>query len=302
MIVGQRIRRPDALDKVKGSALYVEDVAMGGALLAGVLRSPHAHARIARLDVFAARNLPGVHAVLTAADIPGQNLIPMIQNDWPVLAQGVVRHVGEAVALVAAEDREALAAALAAIVVEYEILPARLDMEEALAAGEILAQWKVRRGEVEVALGRSDVVVVEGTYHTPYQEHAYIEPNGMVAWPEGPGVVVHGSMQCPFYVQKAVASALGCELSRARGAHEHRSLRRLPRIRRATGRLRLREPDGPAGGAPGDGPPGPAPDQRPACGRRDDHRAQAHDQRRLRGGARQGGRGLGLGEEARVLP
>ncbi|PYQ43717.1 MAG: hypothetical protein DMF77_08960, partial [Acidobacteria bacterium] len=82
--------------------------------------------------------------------------------------------------------------------------------------GEILAKWKVRRGEVEVALGRSDVVVVEGTYHTPYQEHAYIEPNGMVAWPEGPGVVVHGSMQCPFYVQKAVASALGCELSHAR--------------------------------------------------------------------------------------
>src|SRR5260221_9064841 len=216
MIVGQRIRRPDALDKVKGSALYVEDVAMGGALLAGGLRSPHAHARIARLGVFAARNLPGVHAVLTAADIPGKNLIPMIQNDWPVLADGVVRHVGEAVALVAAEDREALAAALAAIVVEYEKRPARLDMEEALAAGEILAQWKVRRGEVEVALGRSDVVVVEGTYHTPYQEHAYIEPNGMVAWPEGPGVVVHGSMQCPVYVQKAVASAIGCDLSHAR--------------------------------------------------------------------------------------
>ena len=216
MIVGQRIRRPDALDKVKGSALYVEDVAVGGALLAGVLRSPHAHARITRLDVFAARSLPGVHAVLTAADIPGQNLIPMIQNDWPVLADGVVRHVGEAVALVAAGDREALAAGLAAIVVEYEKLPARLDMEEALAAGEILAQWKVRRGEAQVALGRADVVVVEGTYHTPYQEHAYIEPNGMVAWPEGPGVVVHGSMQCPFYVQKAVASALGCDLSHAR--------------------------------------------------------------------------------------
>jgi len=216
MIVGQRIRRPDALDKVKGSALYIEDVAVAGALVAGVLRSPHAHARIARLDVFAARNLPGVHAVLTAADIPGKNLIPMIQNDWPVLAEGVVRHVGEAVALVAAEDREALAAGLAAIKVEYEKLPPRLEMEEALAAGEILAQWKVRRGEAEVALGRSDVVVVEGTYHTPYQEHAYIEPNGMVAIPEGPGVVVHGSMQCPFYVQKAVASALGCDLSHAR--------------------------------------------------------------------------------------
>jgi CO/xanthine dehydrogenase Mo-binding subunit len=216
MIVGQRVRRPDALDKVKGTALYIEDLAVAGALRGGVLRSPHAHAKIQRLDVTAARAMPGVHAVLTAADITGRNLIPMIKDDWPVLAAGEVRHVGEAVALVAAEDRESLAAALDAIVVEYEPLPARLDMEEALAAGELLAEWKVRRGEASVALGRSDVIVVEGTYHTPYQEHAYIETNGMVAMPEGPGVVVYGSMQCPFYVQKAVASALGCDLSHAR--------------------------------------------------------------------------------------
>jgi CO/xanthine dehydrogenase Mo-binding subunit len=216
MIVGQRIRRPDALDKVKGSAVYIEDMGVAGALVAGVLRSPHAHARVMRLEVSAARAIAGVHAVLTAADIPGQNVIPMIQSDWPVLAAGAVHHVGEAMALVAAEDRESLAAALAAIVVEYEPLPARLDMEEALAAGEILAQWKVRRGEAEVALAGAGVVVVEGTYHTPYQEHAYIEPNGMIAFPEGRGVVVYGSMQCPFYVQKAVASALGCDLSQAR--------------------------------------------------------------------------------------
>ena len=214
--IGQRVPRPDALDKVKGSAVYIEDMAVAGALLAGVLRSPHAHARIKRIDVTAARARPGVHAVLAAADIPGKNVIPMIQSDWPVLADGVVRHVGEAVALVAAEDREALVSALAAIVVEYEPLPASLDMEAALAAGEVMAHWKVRRGEAAVALGRSDLVVVEGTYHTPYQEHAYIEPNGMVALPDGPGVVVYGSMQCPFYVQKAVASALGCDLNHAR--------------------------------------------------------------------------------------
>ena len=91
MIVGQRVRRPDALDKVKGSALYIEDMAVAGALIAGVLRSPHAHARIKLLDVAAARALPGVHAVLTAGEIPGQNLIPMIQSDWPVLADGLVR-------------------------------------------------------------------------------------------------------------------------------------------------------------------------------------------------------------------
>jgi CO/xanthine dehydrogenase Mo-binding subunit len=214
--VGQRLRRPDAEDKVRGRALYVEDLAPAGALFAGVLRSPHAHARIARLDVAAARAQAGVHAVLTAADIPGRNVIPMIQEDWPVLAAGEVRHVGEAVALVAAESKEAAAEALRAVRVEYEPLPACLDMEQALAAGEVMAQWKVRKGDAASSLAAAPAVV-EGTWRTPYQEHAYIEPNGMVAAPDGlGGVVVWGSMQCPFYVQKAVASALGCDLSRAR--------------------------------------------------------------------------------------
>ena len=217
MSVGQRLRRPDAPDKVKGTALYVDDLAFAGALVGGVLRSPHAHARIAHLDVAQARAIPGVRAVLGAADIPGQNLIPMIQSDWPVLAGEFVRHVGEPVALVAAEDARALRQALDAIVVDYEPRAATLDMEEALRAGEVLAQWKIRRGEASAAFSRSDLVVVEGTYHTPYQEHAYIEPNGMIALPDGTGgVTVYGSLQCPFYVQKAVASALGFELNRVR--------------------------------------------------------------------------------------
>ncbi len=216
MIVGERVRRPDAPDKVKGSALYIEDLAFAGSLWGAVLRSPHAHARIARLDVSRARAVAGVHAVLTAKDIPGKNLIPMIQADWPVLAAEYARHVGEGVALVAAESREALAEAMQTIAVEYEPLTALLDMEDALRSGEIISHWKVRRGDL-AAIRRAGLVVVEGTYRTPYQEHAYIEPNGMIAMPDGQGgVVVYGSMQCPFYVQKAVASALGLDLARTR--------------------------------------------------------------------------------------
>jgi len=215
--VGQRVRRPDAPDKVKGSALYVDDLSFAGTLLGGVLRSPHAHARIRHLDATQARTLPGVRAVLTAADIPGQNVIPLIQPDWPVLAGEFVRHAGEPVALVAAETPAVLKQALAAIAVDYEPRAPTLDMEVALRAGEVLAHWKVRRGEAAAAFSRSDLVVVEGTYRTPYQEHAYIETNGMIAMPDGMGgVTVYGSLQCPFYVQKAVSSALGLELNRVR--------------------------------------------------------------------------------------
>src|SRR5262245_22000818 len=156
MTVGQSVRRPDAPDKVKGSAQYIEDLAFQGTLLAGVLRSPHAHARILRVDVARARNVPGVHAVLTARDIPGRNLIPMVQPDWPVLAESFVRHVGEAVVIVAGETREAVAEALLAVDVEYEPIEALLDMEQALAAGEVMAHWKIRRGEAAVALSRTD--------------------------------------------------------------------------------------------------------------------------------------------------
>ena len=217
MIVGERLRRPDAPDKTTGAALYIDDIAFAGELHGGVLRSPHPHAKVVALDVSRARALPGVHAVLTAREIPGKNLVPMIQADWPVLADGEVRHVGEAVALVAAETREALAQALAAIVVRYEPLPALLDAEQALQRGEIISHWKIRHGDAAAALRRSDVVVVEGVYHTPYQEHAYIEPNGMIAMPDGAGgVTVLGSMQCPFYVQKAVAAALGKDLAQCR--------------------------------------------------------------------------------------
>ena len=216
MIVGQRLRRPDAPDKVKGTARYVEDLAHAGSLIGGALRSPHARARIAELDLGRARSAPGVRAVLSAADIPGKNLIPMIQQDWPVLARGEVRHVGEAVALVAAETPEALADGLAAIHVRYEPLPPLLDAEEAARRGELLAEWGIEKGDVAATFARDDVVVVEATYHTPYQEHAYIEPNGVIGVPEGAGATVYGSMQCPFYVQKAVASVLGCGLNEAR--------------------------------------------------------------------------------------
>src|SRR5262245_22973597 len=151
MTIGQRVRRPDAPDKVTGRALYIEDLAFAGSLIGGVLRSPHAHARLVRLETARARSLPGVRAVLTAKEIPGKNLIPLIQSDWPVLAQGSVRHVAEAVALVAAESEEALAEALAALVVEYEPLAPILDMEQALAAGDVIAHWKIQRGEAAVA-------------------------------------------------------------------------------------------------------------------------------------------------------
>ena len=219
MSVGQRIRRADAPHKVRGQALYVADLPIAGCLHGGVLRSPHPHARIIGLDVSMARAVPGVREVITARNVPGRNLVPLIQPDWPILAGEYVRHVGEGVAIVAAETTEALRQALDAIVVDYEPLVAMLNMEAALAAGEVMAHFRVRRGEASVAMSRSDLVVVEGTYLTPHQEHAYLEPHGVVAVPDGAGgLFVQGSIQSPFHVQRTVATALGLDLARVRVA------------------------------------------------------------------------------------
>src|SRR5260221_11232987 len=171
-IVGQRLRRPDAPDKVKGPALYIDDLAFAGSLLAGVLRSPPPHARIVDLGVTQASPIPGVRAILTARDLPGQNLIPMIQPDWPVLAGEFVRHVGEAVALVAAEDPAALKRAPAAIVVDYEPRGGSLDLEEALVPGGASQHWKDRGGGAGLAMTPPDLAVVEGTVRTPYLEQS----------------------------------------------------------------------------------------------------------------------------------
>lgn len=215
--VGERVARPDSLDKVQGIARYIDDLSFGGMLYAAVVRSPHAHARIQEISVSKAQRMPGVRAVITGHDLRGANLIPLIQADQPLLAVEEVRHVGEAVALIAAETRRQAKEASRVVRVEYELLPAILSIEDGFEKREIVQQWKIRRGSPQEVFSRPDVVIIEGTYRTPYQEHAYIETNGMIAVPEADGgITVYGSLQCPFYVQKAVASVTGLMMNHCR--------------------------------------------------------------------------------------
>src|SRR3990170_5502492 len=133
--VGESELRIDGVPKVVGSFAYSGDLWAEGMLWGHTLRSPHAHARIRGIDISAALSGPGVHAILLADDIPGQRTFGIEFPDQPVLAEHVVRHIGEPVAIVAAEDPELARRAAERIRVEYEELPAVTDMEEALAPG-----------------------------------------------------------------------------------------------------------------------------------------------------------------------
>jgi xanthine dehydrogenase molybdenum-binding subunit len=205
-IVGQPIVRHDARDKVAAATAYAADWALPGMLHAAVLRSPYPAARIVRLDTAKAEAMAGVAVVLTAKDVPRNTLstdvpgqttaVGPLRATLHVLAQDRVRHQGEPVALVAAETLAQAQAAVEAIEVEYEPTPGVFSPEAALApgapavhgAGNLLAHWRIARGDVATAL-REATVVVEGEYTTQMVDAAYLEPESGVAWIDSDGVI-----------------------------------------------------------------------------------------------------------------
>jgi len=205
-LVGRPVPRHDARDKVMASTAYAGDWAMAGMLHGVVVRSPHASARIVRLDTTRAAAMPGVAAVLTARDVPRNTLstdvpgqtttVGPLRATLHVLAEGRVRHQGEPVALIAAETLEQARDAAEAVHVEYEPLPGVFSAASALEpgaplvhdTGNLLAHWRVARGDVAGALARADVVV-EGEYTTQLVDAAYLEPESGVAWIDSDGVI-----------------------------------------------------------------------------------------------------------------
>jgi aerobic-type carbon monoxide dehydrogenase small subunit (CoxS/CutS family) len=196
--IGKNVRRIDAPSKVSGRLKYAADMIMPGLLHVQVLRSPQAHARILSIDTSAAEAMDGVEAVITSADVPGEDGFGVFVNDQPVMARGKVRYVGEAVSAVAAEDPLIARRALGAIKVVYETLPAVFDPDEAMRSGapvlhdyapdNVTKHIPIRVGDVEKGFAESDLVVEE-IYSTQPIEHAYLEPEAGLAYVDHDGVV-----------------------------------------------------------------------------------------------------------------
>ena len=224
LVVGRSVVRTDALDKVLGRARFTEDYIPRGTAVVKVVRSSQPHALIRRVDASAALRVPGVARVLTASDVPGENQIGYALPDQPFLNDVKVRFIGDPLALVVAEDRDAASEGAEAVEVEYEPLPAVFDTANALRegapavheGGNVAVTTRIRKGGT--AGGFSEAVVeVEDTYETPYQEHMYLEPEAAYAVPEGSGKVsVIGCMQSPFLVREKVAHVLGWGLNQVR--------------------------------------------------------------------------------------
>ncbi|HEY7432186.1 MAG TPA: xanthine dehydrogenase subunit D [Streptosporangiaceae bacterium] len=192
--VGEAIRRVDAIPKVTGSFAYASDLWADNMLWGATLRSPHARARIRSVDTSAALALPGVHAVLTAGDLPAKRTFGLNFDDQPVLADGLVRYHGEPVAVVAATTPGVAHEAVTLIRVDWEPLPAVADMEQALQPdapklhdfGNVLRHVHIVHGDPDGAVAD---VWVEGYYETGMQDQAPLGPEAGLAIPAADGGV-----------------------------------------------------------------------------------------------------------------
>jgi CO/xanthine dehydrogenase Mo-binding subunit len=208
----------DAPAKVTGAARYVDDIPAPYARFGRTVRSPVAHGVLRAIRLDPTFDWRGV-TVATAADIPGRNCILLNTDDEPALVAigDRVRYVAQPVALVAAPSREAAAAAAAHVLLDIDPLPPVLTVEESLRGdvevhpgGNVLHEVAIEHGDVDAAFAAADVVI-EGTYRTGPAEHVYLEPQGMLAWWDDGVLHVTGSLQCPYFVHRALAAMFGLD-------------------------------------------------------------------------------------------
>ena len=209
---GAPLRR-EGPEKLTGEAKYADDLVFPGAWYGTTIRSTEPHARLLGIELDDAFDWSRV-VVVTADDIPGENVVSLIDDDQPVLVPvgGEIRHQAEPVALLAAPDRATVREARHHVRLRTESLRPVFDP---LQSDRELAKYVVERGDAAAAMQRAEVVV-EGTYRVGHQEQLYIENQAMIAVPrEDGGVTVHGSLQCPYYIHKAMkrALAMGDELA-----------------------------------------------------------------------------------------
>ncbi len=218
--------RIDAVEKVTGRAIYADDIRLDRMLHAAPLHAPHPSARIKRVNTERARTLPGVIDVITAKDVPGILQVCGVIPDQYVLASDRTRYSGDVVAVVAAESPAIARRATELIIVDDEPMEPITTPREALEPGALLmhegrrdnvvTSFRVRHGDMKKGYRQSEKTV-EATFNTQFIEHAYMEPESCVAFPEPDGsITVHGGMQHPFSTRRVVAKTLGVPLARVR--------------------------------------------------------------------------------------
>ena len=216
--LGQRVPRVDVEEKVTGTGQYPDDIYLDGMIYGSAVRSQYPRARVLAIHTEEAKALPGVVGVFTAADIPGSNKVGHLKKDWDtMIAVGDITHyLGDAICLVAAETPEILAQAKALVKVDYEELPMVRSPREAMLPdaplvhkeGNLLAHKHIQRGNPAMAIAKSKHILTQ-RFSTPWTEHAFLEPECAVAYPDEDGVMVLSTDQGAYDTQHEIMGMLG---------------------------------------------------------------------------------------------
>lgn len=209
MAVGQNVLRKEGYEKLTGAARYVDDITLDGMLYGKTIRSSIPRGRIKSITFDPGYDWSRI-VIADYRDIPGSNYVALIENDQPLLAETEIRHAEEPILLVAAESKHEAEVAARHIRIEYEESPPVLTIEDALKGDRIIygsdnifKSFLIARGDVDEGFKQADHII-EGEYRVPHQEQLYIEPQGMIAIPGDGAMTVMGSMQCPYYIHKAL--------------------------------------------------------------------------------------------------
>ena len=212
-MIGAAVPRKEGRDKVTGRARYIDDILLPGMIYGATVRSHFPRGKIRQIHFDPSINW-AEYVVVSAKDIPGRNCIALILDDQPCLADGFVNHPEEPVLLIAHPDRHQLRKAVEAVSIDYDPLSAVLSMEESERQTEIIwgtdntfKAFLIQKGSLD-GIWQEAAHIVEGEYFTGAQEQLYIENNGIIAtFDSETGVTVWGSLQCPYYVHKALMAA-----------------------------------------------------------------------------------------------
>src|SRR5713226_4383128 len=198
--VGRNVLRKEGIAKASGTARYVDDLSFPGMLYGRTIRStiPAGEIRNIRLNFDTS-----AFVVVDRRDIQGRNIVALIEDDQPCLAERAIEHIAEPILLLAHADRERLLAA--DVQIDYRETAPNYDPEASTKSFKTIT---IEKGSTAEGFAAADAVV-EGEYRVGHQEQLYIEPNGVIAVPEDGGITVYGSMQCPYYVQRALQVLLG---------------------------------------------------------------------------------------------
>lgn len=207
--ISQAVIKKDHQDKVTGRMEYIGDVIPEGMLYGKTLRSQKSRAVILNKYI---PPLKEDYYIVDYHDVPGKNIVKIIVDDQPLFAEKEVNYIGEPLLLVVGPDEKEIDRILEHIIIEYEEMTPVYHMAD---AKEYMADYEYQKGDVKEAFNKA-YKVVEESFETGYQEHAYIEPQGVMAEYKDNKVIVYGSIQCPYYVKNAVRYAMGFEEDQVR--------------------------------------------------------------------------------------